>query len=71
MTVKSFETIDHYEDITPNDEEEIFLIIDLTLKIIGDTPLEVDDLLKPMLFDDNEFRSFRTYDYDFIDSIKD
>src|SRR5690625_3345237 len=70
ITVESFEVFESYEDIFPINEDYIFLVIDLTVKNIGDTVLDADDILKPTIFDDNEFSSFRGLDHEFIDPIE-
>lgn len=71
ITPKSVEIFKERDGITPYNDDEVFVLIDYTVKNLGEEPIEAEDVLgfRSLLENaqGNRVDEKRSYDFDFVD----
>ena len=68
ITFESFQLLDELED--QNNEDQIFIVLDVTVKNIGDEPLEGKHLYTSRLFDDEGTSQEATFYFESVDIME-
>lgn len=70
VTIESFEVFDNFNGQEPEHDDHIFMVVDLTVKNVGDNILEGDDITGPMLYTAEGNSTGNDFSEEGIDQIK-